>query len=974
VRSPRLTVAAGAALVAAIALALLGWQARPLDAATHSRVVTDLAKLQELDADIDETVLKLRDALLNTYDPLVVTLALVNAHERDLEFARDAVARVGGPELLSAMIALRGKVAEKQALLERFKSDNALLRNSFHYFPLSVDKLLRDPQVPDALRGRVQRLQRDVLLLRVGATYADYELTALQVRQLEQEEVGSSLRERTRLVALHANNVLTHQATVDRLVRDITEAGLKPASHALAEAYNRAFERKLREANAYRFILLLASAALLSYAAFAFFRLRQGAAAMRESEERYRKLFDLSPDALLIHTDGRIMFVNGMCARLFGAASPADMVGKPVLELFHPESHERVRQRIRQTMQEQRIGAPEERRILRLDGSAGEVEVAASAFTHQGKPSVQVVLRDITERNKARERLNYLAQYDSLTGLPNRTLFRDRLEQGLSHAQRSPRPAALLFIDVDRFKEVNDTLGHAIGDKLLQQVAERLKACVRSGDTVGRFGGDEFGVILMDLAKPGDAGLVAQKINDSLAQPFDIDGHQIFVSASIGITLYPADAADAGTLSMNADAAMYRAKEKGRNNHQFFTPEMNERAMQRMEMEASMRRALQQSEFALHYQPKVDLASGEICGIEALLRWSHPQKGPVSPAEFVPILEDTGLIIPVGEWVMREACRQIGAWQKAGLMAPPVAVNLSARQFQDKGLEDKIRAIIAESGIDPTLLQLEITESLLMNDPKAAERILLALKDAGVKLSIDDFGTGYSSLAYLRRFPLDVLKIDRAFIKDIVGNPDDAAITLAVISLAHSLMLKVVAEGVETEAQVNLLTQHGCDEFQGYFFSKAVPASELEALIRQGRRLQRSKDWDTSNPAVLLVDDNEEDLRLLERALRSERFVTLTAKSAAEAFALLASHPVGVVISDQRMPGMDGTEFLMKLGRLYPNALRVAISGAYDPHLIADAVNRGRIHKFLSKSWTRERLKSEVLGIYQTAIQSTLLT
>jgi diguanylate cyclase (GGDEF)-like protein/PAS domain S-box-containing protein len=588
---------------------------------------------------------------------------------------------------------------------------------------------------------------------------------------------------------------------------------------------------------------------------------------LSESEERYRKLFELSPDGMLIHTDGKIALVNGMCMKMLGAISPEELIGKPVLGIFHPDYRERVSERMRQMQEENRPVPAMERKILMLDGAALDVEVAASPFTHRGKPSVQVVMRDITERKEANERLNYFAQYDSLTGLPNLNLFRDRLEHTLAQAKRSGRPAAVLFIDLDRFKTINDSLGHAFGDKMLKQVAARLGECIRTGDTIGRFGGDEFSVILPDLSNSGDAGVVAQKIGDILSRPFDLDGHRIFITSSIGITLYPADATDPGTLKMNADAAMYRAKALGGNTYQFFTQEMNDRALQRRRMEASMREALERREFVLHYQPKVDLASGAICGIEALLRWAHPENGLISPAEFIPVLEETGLIIPVGEWVTREACRQIAAWQQAGLKVPPVAVNLSARQFQQKNLEGIVRDILKETGVAPALLQFEITESMLMNDPDGAVRTLLGLKKTGVTLSVDDFGTGYSSLAYLKRFPLDALKIDRTFIKDIVTDPDDAAITLAIIGLAHSLKLKVIAEGVETKAQLDLLAQHSCDQMQGYYFSRPVAPAELEAMLREGRRLPRSHNWARAKPAILVPDCIENDHLLLENVL-----------------------------------------------------------------------------------------------------------
>ena len=451
--------------------------------------------------------------------------------------------------------------------------------------------------------------------------------------------------------------------------------------------------------------------------------------------------------------------------------------------------------------------------------------------------SVANILAVAIERRSAEERLERLAQFDSLTGLPNRHLFYDRLLKTVAHARRSGQPMAVLFIDLDRFKLVNDTQGHSAGDRLLKEAGDRLAQCVRSGDTVGRFGGDEFGAIVSDLAKPGDAGVVAQKILDALTRPFKLDSHDTYVSASIGITLFPADGDNPEALVMNADTAMYRAKEQGRNTYQYFTREMNERALARVQMEAALRRAIDQKEFLLHYQPKVALESRLICGFEALLRWRHPEKGLILPGEFVSVLEDTGLIVPVGERVLREVCAQIQAWQRSGLAVLPVTVNLSARQFQQKDFESIVRHILREAGIDPSLVQFELTESLLMSDPQGAARTLRGLKDSGVKISVDDFGTGYSSLAYLKRFPIDALKIDHSFIRDITTDPEDAMITLAIIGLAHSLRLKVVAEGVETQQQLELLAANGCDEIQGYYFSIPTTAEECAKMMREKRSL-----------------------------------------------------------------------------------------------------------------------------------------
>jgi diguanylate cyclase (GGDEF)-like protein/PAS domain S-box-containing protein len=471
------------------------------------------------------------------------------------------------------------------------------------------------------------------------------------------------------------------------------------------------------------------------------------------------------------------------------------------------------------------------------DGSALPFESTRHVLRSGDTYIIAAISRDIRARLAIEEKVAYLAQFDALTGLPNRNLFQDRLVQAMALAKRNRWPMAVLFIDLDRFKLVNDTLGHSAGDKLLKEAGGRLRSCVRGADTVGRLGGDEFAAILAELAKPDDAGLVAQKFIETFKQPFDLDGKETYVTASVGITLYPADSDSAEALVMNADAAMYRAKEQGRNNYQYFTRDMNERALHRVQMEASLRRALERKEFRLVYQPKANLATGKICGFEALLRWQHPEKGTVAPAEFIPVLEETGLIIPAGEWVLRTACSQIKAWQKSGLKVPPVSVNLSARQFEQKNLRDAVHSVLNETEVDPSLVEFEITESLLMHDPEGAARTLSSLKESGVRLSMDDFGTGYSSLGYLKRFPIDTLKIDRSFVNDISTDADGATLARAIIHLAQNLRLKVVAEGVETADQLAFLRANGCDEMQGYLFAKPTDAEECGRMLREGRKL-----------------------------------------------------------------------------------------------------------------------------------------
>jgi len=398
-----------------------------------------------------------------------------------------------------------------------------------------------------------------------------------------------------------------------------------------------------------------------------------------------------------------------------------------------------------------------------------------------------------------------------------------------------------MFLDLDRFKIINDTLGHPMGDRLLKGVAQRLRSCLREGDTVARLGGDEFMVVLPAIAHAEDAARVGQRILDALSVPFNFEGHELHIGVSIGIALYPNDGKSAEALLKNADIAMYRAKEQGRNNYQFYTPALNDMAFERLTLENSLRRALERREFVVHYQPQVSLNTGQIVGMEALVRWRHPELGLVAPMKFIPVAEETGLIVPIGEWVLQMACAQNKAWQEAGFPPLRVTVNLSARFFRRKDLMETVARILKETGLDPDYLELELTEGTTMENAEATIRTLHELKEMGVHLSIDDFGTGYSSLSYLKRFPLATLKIDRLFVQDITTSSDGAVITLAIIAMAHSLGLKVIAEGVETEEQLAFLRAHRCDEMQGYLFSRPIPAEAFTQLLREGRRLTLKK-------------------------------------------------------------------------------------------------------------------------------------
>ena len=473
------------------------------------------------------------------------------------------------------------------------------------------------------------------------------------------------------------------------------------------------------------------------------------------------------------------------------------------------------------------------------------VKTGAQDYLVKGKLDRELLVRAMQysiERKRYQEQLEHQANYDALTGLPNRNLLHDRLKQAV-YAQRHARSIAVVFIDLDHFKFINDSLGHSAGDKLLQEMADRLRATVRDGDTVSRLGGDEFIRVLNAQQNEDIIVRAMQRIIGEVGKPVTIDGQELTVTCSAGISLYPQDGPDVDTLLKNADAAMYRAKEHGRNNFQFYTAEMNKLVNERLSLESNLRRALERNELTLHYQPKMELRTGDIVGVEALLRWQHPEWGLLYPDRFIGLAEETGLIVPIGEWVLRTACAQARAWQDAGLPPVTMSVNLSARQFRQEALFKLVARIISETGLHPNHLEMEITESMVMHNAETAISVLKGLKEIGVNLSVDDFGTGYSSLAYLKTLPIGILKIDKSFVQDIEGprGKQDGVLAQAIISLGHSLKLKVIAEGVEEHAQLDFLKANHCDEAQGYLFSRPVPAEECELLLAAAKRRSGKK-------------------------------------------------------------------------------------------------------------------------------------
>jgi diguanylate cyclase (GGDEF)-like protein len=559
------------------------------------------------------------------------------------------------------------------------------------------------------------------------------------------------------------------------------------------------------------------------------------------------------------------------------------------------------------------------------------------------------------------QQVEHQANHDGLTSLPNRSLLADRIQQAIHRCHRNKEQVAVIFVDLDNFKFINDSLGHEFGDELLRTIAERLRGCIRASDTVARHGGDEFVIIISDVAAEHFAAAIATQIREAIARPVTIKGHEMSVTCSIGISIFPKDGNDEQTLVKNADVAMYRAKELGRDNFQFYSEELNARSMARMTMERHLRRALDKNEFTLHYQPKVSLSSGLISGMEALLRWQSPELGMVSPADFIPLAEETGLIGPIGEWVLRTACAQNRALLDSGLPPMRVAVNVSALQFKNANLTEVIARVLRETGLEPHSLELEITESAVIHNVDKMITTLGELKEMGIDLAMDDFGSGYASLYYLKQFPFDKLKIDCPFVRDITSNPNSSAIARTVIAMAHSLHLKVVAEGVETEGQLRYLRNHGCDEMQGYYFSRPVPAADFARLLRSGRALSLETDVASyAGKSILLVDDELIVLSALEEILTLYGYRVLTAGSAREGFELLANNRVAVVISDYNMPDMNGNEFLCRIREIHPRTVRILITGQGNMETVTDAINKGAIFKFISKPLSCNFLRDTV--------------
>ena len=550
----------------------------------------------------------------------------------------------------------------------------------------------------------------------------------------------------------------------------------------------------------------------------------------KESEGLYQSLVEMSPDLIAVVYNGKIDYINEAGMNLIGAESQEQVIGKSVKDFAPSQIAELIKSKVFSLEKVEDERYQFEFQVRRLDGASVDVEMAARSILYEGRFAIQVVGRDITQRKQTEQTIKFMAYYDTLTGLPNRNQFRNHLNEILQ--QQENKMHAVIFLDLDRFKIINDTKGHTVGDRILQKVAGRLEKAVQNQGLVSRQGGDEFIIVLEDADKEL-ASQVAERILNNFSNPFEVNGEEFYVTPSIGISIYPTDGRDEETLIKNADTAMYEAKDRGKNNYQFYSNTLDGISTWKMKLENLLRRAMEQNQLTLHYQPQLELRTNKIVGVEALIRWNHPEYGYITPSEFIPLAEETGLIVPLGKWILREACEQRKAWKDAGYDDFPIAVNVSVRQFQDEHFIQFISDMLEKAGLEANYLELEITESIMQNLDNSTI-LLNKLKQLGVLLSVDDFGTGYSSLSYLRHLPIDKIKIDKSFVDDILYHSNQGMMVKTIIDMGMNLKFSVIAEGIETEEQVKFLIKNSCQVGQGYYYSKPLPAEELEDFLLKG--------------------------------------------------------------------------------------------------------------------------------------------
>lgn len=659
-------------------------------------------------------------------------------------------------------------------------------------------------------------------------------------------------------------------------------------------------------------------------------------------------------------SDLPLIYVNAAFSALTGfSADEANGRNCRFLQGNSPD-HE-ARQRIRQAIANGQ-SVREVLRNYRKDGSMFWNELTINPlYDEQGEVIyLMAVARDASHERHLSDELQRYASHDPLTGLPNRSLLEERLQQSVQLTKRYKRQLAVAYIDIDGFKPINDHFGHHFGDCTLQTLAGRLEGLIRPGDTLARIEGDEFAIILADLASATDAIAIVEHILAHIAQPMSINGVEVQLTASLGITMLTDAITDPMQLIQQADLAMYQAKQRGRNNYQWYSDDFNRSVAKFISIRNHLKRAITDGQFALHYQPKFDLASGACTGVEALARWHSPELGAVAPSEFIPVAEKTGLIIPLSEWVLTQALDDFREVLQVEPDLPTVSVNISPLHFLRDRFVRWLTHLLTSCNMPPHHLDIEITESVLLDDAERAIQKMAALKKLGVHLSLDDFGTGFSSLNYLKRLPVDMLKVDRSFITELTQNKGDAAIIHGVVSMAHHLNMKVVAEGVETGAQYSFLRRALCDEMQGFYKARPMPLNELKEFLQLHRHKGEVEDSAPLQPTVLLVDDEPNVLRSLHRLLRRDGYRVLSAETADQAFEILAQQPVQVIISDQRMRHMNGTELLNHVKSMYPSVVRIVLSGYIDVHTVTKAINQGQIYKFLTKPWDDNELRQVV--------------
>ena len=697
----------------------------------------------------------------------------------------------------------------------------------------------------------------------------------------------------------------------------------------------------------------------------------QRSALLEKSEEKYHILAEYSPNwEYWTAPDGTFLYVSPACTDVSGYSAENFFADASLMEkIIHADDLAAWKAHGPSAPESER--GPVIFRVRTREGRERWIEhVCKSVVDADGRSlGVRGSHRDISERRYAEERLDFFINRDPLTGLPNRSLFRELLAYAMQSAEVNRSGFSLAFVDLDNFTAINESLGHQAGDQVLIEAGKRLRAVLPQVEAIARISADEFNVLLEPGPDMPPVDFVVQRIIDELSKPFVLDGNPLYFGACVGISMYPEDGTDAEILLSNAEVALHQAKARGRGEMQFFSAEMSRHAKDRLSLDADLRRAVERGELLLHYQPQTDLINGKIVGVEALVRWNHPVRGMISPADFIPLAEESGFVVTLGEWVLREACRQFRAWQDAGYPLKHIAINVSTVQLGRGHLVDTVRMAIEESGVDPKQVELEITESCLMDDHGQSFNEIAALKALGVRLSIDDFGTGYSSMAYLQELNANQLKIDLRFVRDITRNSANASIVKAIIALGHGLGLEVLAEGVEDAGQARFLRSLQCDVMQGYLVSKPLSGEDFQAFMASYGPMRLPTE-DESLSTILLVDDEASILSSLRRVLRGENYRILTANSGAEALKLLALHPVGVVLSDQRMPGMSGSELLAQVRAMYPKTVRMVLSGYTGLDSLTEAINRGEISRFLTKPWQNEDIIEAVRDAFRRYAQS----